>query len=266
MIRKLLKHDLRYVFSRLGLLYVSLFLTSFILYLFLLIKTNLFARFIIPILSVMYVLMLIVSIVAGMALPIYYFYKNTFKDEGYLTLTIPVSTTTILFSKVITAYLANMTTFIIAALSLTLVLDLTAIIDALIASFGMNIVMMWIVVSLFIASLDVILSFFAIVSIGQSTTKNKTTTTIITALATYLIHQLVSALVIAFVLYLFYLSFETKSNFFALFTNTHHIQDIKAFNHLLYYIIAAQAITSCIIITVGWFVNANYLKNRVNLD
>ena len=129
MLKKLLKYDLRAIFKLWWIMAVSSLGLSVIGGLCLKTLTSMEANEISPIIVIMAALGIVATVIGLSAflvvteILIYVrFYKNFFTDEGYLTFTLPVKRSQLLNSKLISTFIAIMSTFAVLILDVIMIL------------------------------------------------------------------------------------------------------------------------------------------------
>lgn len=124
---KLLKYDLKSTGRWFLLLYVASFIVSLIVSFTLNYNQDMLPIYGEPNLWTVLLLMALVIILATMIIYsgvaiIVYFYKNIFGREGYLTLTLPVSLSTIILSKLASAVILTIITFVVFIIDLFVII------------------------------------------------------------------------------------------------------------------------------------------------
>lgn len=142
------------------------------------------------------------------------FYKNLFSCEGYLSFTLPVTTTQHILVKLLTAFLFNVLTFISILVSVCVItsgdmlveLIKTAgyLLNEVYAEFGIHIALYVVefIVAMCISVLGSTLLFYACIAVGQTFRKNRVAGAVITYFIYYWITQiLTTVLTVAFSMY-----------------------------------------------------------------
>lgn len=266
MLVKLLKHDLHAFFNKLLVLYASLLITTLVLRMVIEFNSNFFIGFLSPIAVVLFIATLAATEIAGWGLPIFHFYQNMFKDEGYLTNTLPIKTENLLLSKLISSYFSIVLTTTICIVCLLMVDKNLQFTQQMMNTINMNSFIPYIILVLTLAPLSTITLFFVTLSIGQSANQNKTVATLVTGMCVYFINQLVNIGVVVISLFLFYLSLQTKQSFFNVISDHDLLQTYFNPNSFISYLVVAQGIVAVFFIIIGWFIIINILNNKLNLD
>ena len=111
--------------------------------------------------------------VTTVVLMILRFYRNLMTDEGYLMFTLPVSTTELIFSKLIVSIVWFLGTFAVDALGLLLSGTLGGYEDIVRFRFAFTFGAVGVVVLVVLCGLALCLMTYAAMAIGQSFKKNK---------------------------------------------------------------------------------------------
>ena len=120
MLKKLIKYDLKDLFSISWIFYIILLSLSLISYIFNeydLYKKNILLDLIHGILELILIIMLIIFLGFVIFKILSRFSNNTYSDEGYLTNTLPVSQIKLYFSKILSAIIYILTSSIIAIIA-----------------------------------------------------------------------------------------------------------------------------------------------------
>ena len=118
MLGKLLKYDLKWQYKVLIVFYILAIILSILVRLLGLIENSLMFHVIRSILNGAMIAMLINSLINGLIRSWVRFINNIYKDESYLTHTLPVEKRTIYLSKVITAIFSSFTSIVLAIVCL----------------------------------------------------------------------------------------------------------------------------------------------------
>lgn len=116
MLGKLLKYDLKWVGKIVVIFYILAIIFSIFTRILLNVENSLLFTIIGQISSGIMISMLISSLINGFMRSWVRFVRNVYKDESYLTHTLPIGKKTIYLSKVLTAIICAFTTVIIATL------------------------------------------------------------------------------------------------------------------------------------------------------
>lgn len=224
-------------------------------------------------LSVLYVVVFMSLLILTLFMMIYRFYKNYFTDEGYLMLTLPTGTPSLISSKLINAWIWIFFSAVVALLSLWITLghyeDITSTFGNLFDSIRDLIdrerdfieeelgVPLWvfgveIVVFIFAYITNFLLSWYASVSFGMLISKK---------------HKIMGTLAAYFILYMV----TTVINFVYLAAITTIVPDYyeileESAGKALQYVILGSAVIY-VIFSAGYFGLSSFiLKRKLNLD
>ena len=114
MLGKLLKYDLKWVYKVVAIFYILSFIFAVLTRLFLNIENSFLFNIVGKIMNIAMIGMLISSLINGLIRSWARFTQNVYKDESYLTHTLPVEKKSIYLSKVITAITCSFTSVIVA--------------------------------------------------------------------------------------------------------------------------------------------------------
>ena len=118
MLGKLLKYDLKWVYKVLGVFYILSFIFAILTRIFFNIENSLLFDIIGKIVNGIMITMLINCLINGLIRSWARFVSNVYKDESYLTHTLPVEKKNIYLSKVLTALICSFTTVAVSILCL----------------------------------------------------------------------------------------------------------------------------------------------------
>ena len=118
MLNKLLKYDLKWIYKFIVIFYLLAFIFSLFARIFNSINNSLLFSIIATICSSCAVGMLVSSLINTLMRSWVRFVRNIYKDESYLTHTLPVEKKTIYLSKVISSLICSFTTVIVIILCL----------------------------------------------------------------------------------------------------------------------------------------------------
>lgn len=218
--------------------------------------------------EVLYILAIIVAVAGIFIFIIYRFYQSIYTDEGYLTLTLPVKSHQILFSKLLSAFVWSVLTYAIAFLDLFIILrtkdtvnTFSKIKDAFADIFsdisaGMNISNGTLITELVILAIITIfaqyLIFYTSITAGCSfATKHKLLGTIVAFIVISIIMQILTKGQVHFL-----------NNFL-----TEKISDLSTdqFKATQATIITVT-VTNFIYSLIFFFTSSHFIKSKVNLD
>ena len=120
MLGKMLKYDLKWVFSLISVFYILALIFAILARLTLLIEDSFVFSIIYKILSSTSVSMLVSSFINVITRSFVRFTRSVYGDESYLTHTLPVSKTCVFYSKVLTGIIVSLTSVIVALICLYL--------------------------------------------------------------------------------------------------------------------------------------------------
>jgi len=175
------------------------------------------------------------------------FYQSIFKDEGYLTLVLPVPRAKILLAKLITMLVYSFITVMVIFGSLCIMyysLELQANIKQIVDLFKEVLIPGLLLIYAQYANYFMI--FMAAYALGQLRVKNKGSMAVLAGISIYMIMQVINLLV------LFILT-SVKSNFLELIDK----QDLPAIRLLLYTILGVN-----IFFIISNYLIANYALNK----
>lgn len=145
------------------------------------------------------------SILGTFVMAAMYFYQNLVKDEGYLTHTLPVKTSSLIASKTISAFLFTTVTFIVCMIALVIAFYqpgmLHTIENLLVAFADMYNLSGWIIVSgslitYLLGNLAQILLMYLALALGQLYTGKKLIYSIVYMIALYTGIQIITSIVL----------------------------------------------------------------------
>ncbi len=199
--------------------------------------------------------------------PLVDFRNRMFKDQGYLTNTLPVKTSTLMISRAITDILTYISAAIvipfascIAAMDFSIYRDVAHYISDFTDSFGMRVSPATIITFIILIGVVILAStmisqwmFNAAYAFGHSFSNNKRAMSVVGMILIYLIFQVIGVIFI-------YILSETGIASEVVFNGLDN--NIKAANNFLAIISVFEVISSigCIALT-GWIV-----KNKLNLE
>lgn len=207
MLGKLIKHEFKAVSKILGILHIALAFTTIMgMIAISLTKDNRF-EFIGELTLVLYILILIAVAVAVLIYIIVRFYRNLFKDEGYLMNTLPVKSYELIVSKLVVSFIWLIINGVCTAFSiLLLVLSQTSFVDllefynqmatSLYTQTGISISFLVILVIFggIISILYMLTMFYAAIAIGQTMRKHKVLFSLGAYFVLYTISQIISTI------------------------------------------------------------------------
>ena len=134
------------------------------------------------------------------------YYKNLYTTEGYLTFTLPVSTTAIINAKVINGFLWKLINTILSIASVFILMgtamakseikinDIIMAFDEFTAMTGITLgsVIIYLILFILLTSLSGVLTFYFCITVGQLWQKHKVIGAILTYICIYIVNQIVS--------------------------------------------------------------------------
>ncbi len=195
MLGKLLKYDLKFVYKVVVVFYILAFIFSLLTRLFFSIENSLLFTVLGQIVNGAMISMLISSLINSLMRSWVRLINNVYKDESYLTHTLPVEKKTIYLSKVLTAIICSFTTVVVALLCvfisyyskenmdvLKTFLKLTA------ESYDITVIGLLFTISIviFLEILFIILIGYVGIIVGHQSNKNKMLKSVILGIGLYL--------------------------------------------------------------------------------
>lgn len=263
MLGKLLKYDLKWVYKVVVIFYILAFIFSVFTRICFSIENSMLFNIIGQIMSGITISMLVSSLINGFMRSWVRFVTNVYKDESYLTHTLPVEKKKIYLSKVLTAIICSFTTVIVALGCIFIAYYSQTNMDFLKQSFEIvantyntTIINLLLVVSfvVFLEILFIILVGYVGIIIGHKSNKNKMTKSIITGFALYIFTSVVTLILI----YIAGLFNENVMNLINT-TNIANVETIK-------YIMIAGIVIYSIYNIIYYLVGKKQLEKGVNVD
>ncbi len=201
MLGKLLKYDLKWIYKLVIVFYALAFIFSLFSRMFLSIGDSLLWSILSKISSGIAVSMLVSSIINTLMRSWVRFVRNIYKDEGYLTNTLPVSKRDIYLSKVLSSIIIMLTTTIVIITCLFIcyyskenidilkkVLEMTA------NSYNISVIKLILTIGMifFLELTFILLVGYTGIIIGHSSNNNKIVKSIIWAFGMYIFTQLIT--------------------------------------------------------------------------
>lgn len=263
MLRKLLKYDLKWIYKVVIVFYILTFIFAFLSRFFITIDNSLLFTIIGKIFSGFALSMAISSLINCLMRSWVRFIRNVYKDESYLTHTLPVDKKQIYSSKVLSALICSFTTVIVIVLCLFIcyyskdnletiknVLEITA------GVYNTTVIKLLLVISLviFLEIVFILLVGYVGIIIGFKSNKNKMVKTLITAFIIYLLTSCVSLILI----YLFGLFNSDIMNLI----NTKATISITSIKKIMLFVIIIYMVYNIIY----YFIGKWQLEKGVNVD
>lgn len=212
MLGKVLKYDIKSIFGSVKQVYLILFVISIISRIVseLAKKIEIFS-YILPTIYVGFIIFIMFSLFYTFIIIIKRFYTNLFKDEAYLTHTLPVKKITLLNSKILSSFLYIIISIVVVITSLLIAFytkgmigEIFNNINLIIQSIGLSpsTLITFFVAYLILSYMSLILAIYSSITIGHSFDNNKIENSIISGVVMYLINQFanLSGLCMMFVL------------------------------------------------------------------
>ena len=208
MLGKLLKYDLKWIYKLVGIFYVLAFIASVIGRCLGSIENSLVFSIISQIIIGFAISMMISSLINCLMRTWVRFTRNIYKDESYLTHTLPVEKKTIYASKVLAALICTFTTILVAIVCLFIcyyseanIEILKSILELAASTYDTTVLklILLLAITLFVEILFVILIGFVGIILGHKSNKNKLVRSIIIGFILYTITQVVTLGVIGIV-------------------------------------------------------------------
>lgn len=205
MLGKLLKYDLKWVYKVVAVFYILALIFAILTRIFFSIKNSLLFNIIGQIVNGAMISMLISSLINCLMRSWVRFIHNVYKDESYLTHTLPVEKKTIYLSKVLTAVICSFTTVLVAIGCLFISYYSKANMDVLkvflkltAESYDITVMGLLSIISvvIFLEILFIILIGYAGIIIGHKSNRNKMLKSVILGIVLYLATSTLTLVVI----------------------------------------------------------------------
>lgn len=264
MLGKLLKYDLKWIYSVVVVFYASAFLFSIIARIFFSIDNSTLFTVLGQIASGITIAMVINSLINGIMRSWARFIKNIYKDESYLTHTLPVKKKVIYLSKVLSAIICAFSTIIVTLLCLFICfysqenmnfikqsLELAA------NTYNTTVINLLFTISLvlFLEIIFVILVGYAGIIIGHRFNRNKMVKSIAIAFGLYIGSSVLSLLII-------YIMALWNQDMMNLINTTSSTVNEKAIKMIMIAAIAIYSIYNIIYYVIG----KKQLEKGINVD
>lgn len=263
MLGKLLKYDLKWVYKVVIVFYILAFIFSVIGRGLSLIKNSLVFSVVSQIVFGIAISMIVSSLINCLMRLWARFIKNVYKDESYLTHTLPVEKKTIYASKVISAIICVFTTVVVAILCLFICYYSQANMEALksmlelaAGTYNTTVLNLLLLIS-FVAFLEImfiVLIGYVGIILGHKSNQNKMVKTLIISFALYLTTQ---ALTLGLI-YIFGLFNQNVMNLI----NTTEIVNVNAIKSIMYAGIGIYVVY----ILFYYILGKKQLEKGVNVD
>ena len=263
MLAKLLKYDLKSVYKVVVVFYILSFIFSILTRVFFSIENSMLFDIVGKITNGAMISMLVSSLINTLMRSWVRFVNNVYKDESYLTHTLPVEKRSIYLSKVLTAIICSFTTILVAIACLfisyyskTNMEVLKNFLKLAADSYDMTVIGLLLIVSLviFLEILFIILIGYSAIIIGHRSNRNKMVRTIVTGISLYLV---TSTLTLA-IIYIIGLFNEKVMNII----NTTEIVNVDAIKEVMVAGVVIYVIYNIIYFMLG----KRLLEKGVNVD
>ena len=263
MLKKLLKYDLEYNFKVVSVFYILSIFFALLTRIFLSIENSFIMDIIGKICSGVTISMIFNIIINNIMRLWARFTSNLYKDESYLTHTLPIDKKTLYLSKAISSIITLFTSILVIGISLFIAYyskEMIEIIKNLLLpvanAYDTHIIII-IIAFLFIVFLELanaIQAGYTGIILGNKSNNNKTALSVLYGFITYIITQL-SILVVVFIFGLF------NKDIMNLYYTTEFI-NVDIIKTLIYLAIAIYISTLIIL----YFINIKLFKQGVNVD
>ncbi len=205
MLKKLLHYDLLYIYKYVGIFYILALIFSIISRIFISIDNSTIFNILGSFCGGLAVGMIISSLINAIIRSWQRFIKNIYKDEAYLTHTLPVSKRIIYASKVISSIICAFTTVLISIICLIICYYSKSTIETIktlleLASNTLNVnvinLLLTIFFIFFLEIIFVILIGYVGIIIGHKYNQNKLTKSIIVSFVLYMLTQTITLIII----------------------------------------------------------------------
>jgi len=214
-----------------------------------------------------FILAIVLAFLLCFIISISSFYKKIFKDNGYLTNTLPVSKKNIIFSKLITSIIFIILTIIVVVLSLLITFYTEGIIGDLWNSFttalnesgienvgSIYVAIFILILTVFLQYVNTLFIFFCGISIGHSFSNKKLEYSIMCVALIYIALQVISSIGLIS-------GFLIRVDFTDIMNN-----NIPMSIDYFIQIFGIACGINVISITTLFCITNNYLKNKLNLE
>lgn len=195
MLGKLLKYDLKWVYKVIIVFYILAFVFALLTRVFFNIENSMLFNILGQITNGAMISMLISSLINSIMRSWVRFVSNVYKDESYLTHTLPVEKKMVFLSKVLTAMICSFTTVVFALICLFISYYSKANMEVLksflklaAGTYNISVIALLLIISvvIFLEILFIILIGYTGIIIGHRSNKNKMSKSIIISIVLYL--------------------------------------------------------------------------------
>lgn len=263
MLGKLLKYDLKWVYKVVIVFYILAFIFSVIGRGLSLIENSLVFSVVTQIVFGIAISMMVSSLINCLMRLWARFIKNVYKDESYLTHTLPVEKKTIYASKVISAIICVFTTVVVSVVCLFIcyyseanMQALKSMLELAAGTYNTTVLNLLLLISfvVFLEIMFIVLIGYVGIILGHKSNQNKMVKTLIISFALYLITQ-------ALTLGLIYIFGLFNSNVMNLI-NTTEIVNVNAIKSIMYAGIGIYIVY----ISFYYILGKKQLEKGVNVD
>ena len=243
MLGKLLKYDLKWIYKLIGIFYILAFIASVVGRGLASIENSVVFSIISQIIIGFAVSMMVSSLINCLMRTWVRFTRNIYKDESYLTHTLPVEKKVIYASKVLAAIICTFTTILVIIACLFIcyyskanLQVLKSILELAASTYDTTVLnlLLLLAITLFVEILFIILIGFVGIILGHKSNKNKMAKSIIIGFILYTITQVVTLGVIGIV--------GLVDSSIMNLINTTDIIDINAVKNVIYLAIGIYAV------------------------
>lgn len=263
MLGKLLKYDLKWIYKLVSVFYILAILFASVARIFNSIDNSLLFSILYKVFSGCSIAMIVNCLINTVMRSWVRFVRNIYKDESYLTHTLPVSKKSIYLSKVLAAIISSFTTIIVIVLCLFICYyskdnleALKGMLEFAATTYNTSVLKLVFIISIafFLEVVFILLAGYLAIIMGHKSNKNKMVISVLWGLGIYSVSQFLS-LVIMFVVGLF------NKNIMNIIKTTDDVQ-IDAIKILMIMFITIYAIYSIVLYLIGrWQFNKG-----VNVD
>lgn len=263
MLKKLLKYDLKWVYKVIVVFYGLAIIFSIFARMFNSIDNSLLFKVIGNICSSVAIAMLVSSLINTLMRSWVRFVRNIYKDESYLTHTLPVEKKTIYLSKVLSAVISSFTTILVIAICLFIcyyskenIITLKNMLDIAATAYNTTVINLILIISviLFLELLFILLVGYVGIIIGHRSNKSKMTKSIVYGFISYMVSTIGMLLMI-------YIAGLFNADIMNLIKTTNEI-NINSIKIVLYFVIVLYTIYVIILYIIG----KKQLEEGVNVD
>lgn len=263
MLGKLLKYDLKWVYKIVVVFYILSLFFSVVGRGLSYIENSVIFSIVTTITFSVAISMMVSSVINSFMRLWVRFIKNIYKDEAYLTHTLPISKKTIYASKVISAIVCIFTTSIVIAVCLFICyyskenIELLKLgVQTIASNYNITVINLLLLITfvLFLELLFIVLVGYVGIIIGHKFNKNKILKSIIVGFALYIITQIITLVFV----YIFGLFNPSIMNLI----NTTDVIDVNAMKTVMYVAILIYFLY----ILFYYFLGRKHLESGVNID